>query len=149
MSFVSCWLFLARRSISSEMSTAESSCTKRSSSIFCCSSAIGCSKSRKVCFKLVFPARCALPSEFALGAALRAHAGRILRSGPRQRLDYPGTTAAPCGEHLVGEYGRQHQCAPHQRLRPGVLAHEHPDPDRTEDGLQQREQPELRRGERT
>src|ERR1700704_5133035 len=32
------------------MSTAESSCTKRNSSIFCSSSAIGCSKSRKLVF---------------------------------------------------------------------------------------------------
>src|SRR5450830_144216 len=48
MSLVSCWLFLARRSISSEISTAESSCTKRSSSILESSSAIGCSKLRKV-----------------------------------------------------------------------------------------------------
>ena len=41
---------LVRRSISSEMSTAESSCTKRSSSMLVSSSAIGCSKSRKVVF---------------------------------------------------------------------------------------------------
>src|SRR5580658_2006906 len=48
MSLVSACPFLARREISSEMSTAESSWTKRSSSIFASSSAIGCSKSRKV-----------------------------------------------------------------------------------------------------
>jgi hypothetical protein len=39
--------FLARRSISSEMSTAESSCTKRSSSILASSSAMACSKPEK------------------------------------------------------------------------------------------------------
>src|SRR3990170_5263301 len=50
MSLVSDWLRLVRRWISSEMSTAESSCTKRSSSMRCSSSAIGCSKSRKVVF---------------------------------------------------------------------------------------------------
>src|SRR5574339_159493 len=52
MSFSSAWLFFCSRSISSEMSTAESSCTKRSSSIFVSSSAIGCSKSRKVIFAI-------------------------------------------------------------------------------------------------
>src|ERR687898_3128044 len=51
MSLVSDWLRLVRRWISSEMSTAESSCTKRSSSIRVSSSAIGCSNSRKVVFK--------------------------------------------------------------------------------------------------
>src|SRR5688572_5842936 len=50
MSLVSSRLFFERRSISCEMSTALSSCTKRSSSIFCSSSAIGCSKSRKLVF---------------------------------------------------------------------------------------------------
>jgi hypothetical protein len=49
-SFVSCWLFFDNRSISSEISTAESSCTNRSSSILASSSAIGCSKSRNVVF---------------------------------------------------------------------------------------------------
>src|SRR5687768_18567647 len=48
MSLVSDWLRLVRRWISSEMSTAESSCTKRSSSMRVSSSAMGCSKSRKV-----------------------------------------------------------------------------------------------------
>src|SRR4051812_29715109 len=52
MSFVRSRLFFDRRSISVEMSTALSSCTKRSSSIFCSSSAIGCSKSRKLVFTL-------------------------------------------------------------------------------------------------
>src|SRR5450830_660345 len=55
ISLVSCWLFLARRSISSEMSTAESSCTKRNSSILESSSAIGCSKLRKVVLVIVPP----------------------------------------------------------------------------------------------
>src|SRR3569832_2437108 len=50
MSLVSVWLFFCRRRISSEISSAESSCTKRSSSILASSSAIGCSKSRKVVF---------------------------------------------------------------------------------------------------
>src|SRR6478672_9792996 len=50
MSLVSSRLFFERRSISWEMSTALSSWTKRSSSIFCSSSAIGCSKSRKLVF---------------------------------------------------------------------------------------------------
>src|SRR5881392_2195369 len=50
MSLVRSRLFFERRSISWEMSTALSSCTKRSSSIFCSSSAIGCSKSRKFVF---------------------------------------------------------------------------------------------------
>src|SRR5262245_47900726 len=49
MSLVSWLLFFCSRVISSEMSTAESSWTYRSSSIFACSSAIGCSKSRNVC----------------------------------------------------------------------------------------------------
>src|SRR6476469_751351 len=57
MSFVSCWLFLARRSISSEVSTSESSCTKRSSSILESSSAIGCSKLRKVVL-IILPPGC-------------------------------------------------------------------------------------------
>jgi hypothetical protein len=48
------------RAISSAMSTAESSCTKRNSSIFVCSSAIGCSKSRKVCFSGVAGVRVAI-----------------------------------------------------------------------------------------
>src|SRR5688572_19106369 len=51
MSLVSDWLRLVRRWISSEMSTAESSWTKRSSSMRVSSSAIGCSNSRKVVFK--------------------------------------------------------------------------------------------------
>src|SRR6476661_4193499 len=55
MSFVSCWLLRESRSISSEMSTAESSCTKRSSSILESSSAIGCSKLRKVTLLTVAP----------------------------------------------------------------------------------------------
>src|SRR5205809_8036355 len=50
MSFVRSRLFFDSRSISWEMSTALSSWTKRSSSIFCSSSAIGCSKSRKLVF---------------------------------------------------------------------------------------------------
>src|SRR4051794_16308416 len=50
MSLVRSRLFFDRRSISCEMSTALSSCTKRSSSIFCSSSAMGCSKSRKLVF---------------------------------------------------------------------------------------------------
>src|SRR5512134_74 len=50
MSLVSDWLRLVRRWISSEMSTAESSCTKRSSSMRVSSSAIGCSNSRNVVF---------------------------------------------------------------------------------------------------
>src|SRR5687767_13108453 len=50
MSLVRDWLRLVRRWISSEMSTAESSCTKRSSSMRVSSSAIGCSNSRKVVF---------------------------------------------------------------------------------------------------
>src|SRR5258708_27974477 len=50
ISLVSSRLFFESRSISCEMSTAESSCTKRSSSIFCSSSAIGCSKSRNEVF---------------------------------------------------------------------------------------------------
>src|ERR1044071_2402582 len=50
MSLVSVWLRLARRWISSEMSTAESSCAKRSSSMRFSSSATGCSNSRKVVF---------------------------------------------------------------------------------------------------
>src|SRR5690348_2881629 len=50
MSFVSSRLFFERRSISCEMSTALSSWTKRSSSIFCSSSAMGCSKSKKLVF---------------------------------------------------------------------------------------------------
>src|SRR6185295_7369000 len=50
MSLVRSRLFFERRSISAEMSTAESSCTNRNSSIFCSSSAIGCSKSRKLVF---------------------------------------------------------------------------------------------------
>src|SRR5688572_9420931 len=52
MSLVSVWLRLVRRWISSEMSEAESSCTKRSSSMRVSSSAIGCSNSRKVVFIL-------------------------------------------------------------------------------------------------
>src|SRR3954465_14433188 len=54
MSLVSVWLRLVRRWISSEMSTAESSWTKRSSSMRFSSSATGCSKSRKVVFTSVF-----------------------------------------------------------------------------------------------
>src|SRR6478736_3944626 len=50
MSLVRSRLFFERRSISWEMSTALSSWTKRSSSIFCSSSAMGCSKSRNVVF---------------------------------------------------------------------------------------------------
>src|SRR6185437_16558425 len=50
MSLVSSRLFFESLSISCEMSTAESSCTKRSSSIFCSSSAMGCSKSKKLVF---------------------------------------------------------------------------------------------------
>src|SRR4051794_21582876 len=50
MSLVRSRLFLESRSISWEMSTALSSWTKRSSSIFCSSSAMGCSKSRKLVF---------------------------------------------------------------------------------------------------
>src|SRR5438552_17516088 len=50
MSLVRVWLRLVRRWISSEMSAAESSCAKRSSSILVSSSAIGCSNSRKVVF---------------------------------------------------------------------------------------------------
>src|SRR5579862_3973855 len=50
MSLVSSRLFFESRSISWEMSTAESSWTKRSSSIFCSSSAMGCSKSKKLVF---------------------------------------------------------------------------------------------------
>src|ERR1700674_534476 len=49
-SLVSVWLFFCRRSISCDMSTAESSCTKRNSSIFASRSAMGCSKSRKLVF---------------------------------------------------------------------------------------------------
>src|SRR3954469_9156739 len=58
MSLVRSRLFFERRSISCEMSTALSSCTKRSSSIFCSSSAMGCSKSRKLVFtkQLYLPA---------------------------------------------------------------------------------------------
>ena len=50
MSLVSDWLRLVSRWISSEMSTAESSCTKRNSSMRVSSSAMGCSNSRKVVF---------------------------------------------------------------------------------------------------
>src|SRR5436305_15072885 len=50
MSLVRSRLVLESSSISCEMSTAESSWTKRSSSIFCSSSAMGCSKSKKLVF---------------------------------------------------------------------------------------------------
>src|SRR5512147_1234689 len=53
MSFSRPWLFFCSLSISSEMSTAESSCTKRSSSILVSSSAIGCSNSRNVVLAMV------------------------------------------------------------------------------------------------
>src|SRR6478735_2740614 len=55
MSLVSCWLLRDSRSISSEISTAESSCTKRNSSILESSSAIGCSKLRNVTLLTVAP----------------------------------------------------------------------------------------------
>src|SRR5450759_2142065 len=51
MSLVSALLFFCSRAISSEMSTAESSCTKRNSSIFASRSEMDCSNSRKVVFK--------------------------------------------------------------------------------------------------
>src|SRR5574343_41399 len=50
ISLVNWALLLSRRSISSEISTAESSCTKRSSSILASRSAMDCSKSRKLVF---------------------------------------------------------------------------------------------------
>src|SRR5437868_3101921 len=53
MSLVSCWLFLLSCSISAEMSTADSFCTYRSSSILVSSSEIGCSKSRNVFLAIV------------------------------------------------------------------------------------------------
>src|SRR2546423_3288119 len=54
MSFINAWLFFCRRSISSEMSSADSSCTYRSSSILPSSSAIGCSNSRNVVLLIRF-----------------------------------------------------------------------------------------------
>src|SRR5690348_15245095 len=50
MSRVSWRLFFSSRSISSATSDDGSTPTRRSSSILACSSAIGCSKSRYVCF---------------------------------------------------------------------------------------------------
>src|SRR5512132_4701470 len=50
MPLVSAWLFFCSRAISPEISTAESSCAKRSSSMRPSSSATGCSKARKVVF---------------------------------------------------------------------------------------------------
>src|SRR5262245_36774689 len=50
MSLVSAALFFCRRRMSSEMSVADSSWAKRSSSIFASISATGCSNSRNVVF---------------------------------------------------------------------------------------------------
>ena len=94
------------------MSTAESSCTKRSSSIFCSSSAIGCSKSRKVCFIGAVRRR-------AMAAHHSAAAGRRRRSAPgRRRARRRGPRQAR--ERLVGEHGEQHDRAARRALaRPG------------------------------
>src|SRR3990170_2090624 len=81
MSLVSDWLRLVRRWISSEMSTAESSCTKRSSSMRVSSSAIGCSNSRKVVF---------------IGGAILAQAGLVLyRHRVERAPEVPGGDRAP------------------------------------------------------
>src|SRR5512137_2974172 len=98
MSFSSAWLFFCRRSISSEMSTAESSCTKRSSSIFVSSSAMGCSKSRKVIFAMV---RSVLHGH-RIEAAPQIPGGHAAPWRPPrcQRLD-PGAPLAPGGRLAV------------------------------------------------
>src|SRR5690242_13815351 len=98
------------------MSTAESSCTNRSSSIFCCSSAMGCSKSRKVCFIAVpfYPLR------------------------PRQRLGRLLRASAARGERLVGDDRGQHERAADERGLARMLAEQRPYPDRSEDGLEER-----------
>src|SRR5262252_7710343 len=104
MSRVSCWLFLVSRAISSEMSTAESSWTYRSSSIFVWSSAIGCSKSRKVCFN--------------------AGVGKMRERRPLYRTARRRGAGAPGGESLVGEHGAQHDGTAEEGRRARVLAHE-------------------------
>src|SRR4030095_783973 len=132
MSLVSCWLFFARREISSEMSTAESSCTKRSSSIFCCNSAIGCSKSRKVCFIDRLPGRDQ--------PATMGEARIIAQSWTGRRIVQDGIATAPCCKRFVGDDGAEHEGASDQSAGARILAHQKPNPHRADDRLEQREQ---------
>src|SRR6478735_6068143 len=79
MSFVRDWLFFCRRPISSEISSAESSCTKRSSSIFASSSAIGCSNSRNVVFIGINDTGTSLPTHIRAARIARRLGCAILR----------------------------------------------------------------------
>src|SRR6185295_2900279 len=116
MSFVSCRLFLSRRSISSEMSTADSSWTKRNSSILVSSSAIGCSNSRK----------CRLLIEEVWARWRAARAGLPAHAPLRPTMGDAHGETRWCGPSIV--HGQRVEAAPnvprgHRAKRRPRLAH--------------------------